>query len=123
MPKSKLTKKKFNTVFAKWEKAIKAPEIASCSNPKAYTEIKQYKDIIKLGKEALPFILEKIEGGVFFMNEAALKISRKKIDTLVATEKKIPIKKRMKVLATRKRVFLSEQDKSKLILKYIKIAE
>jgi len=123
MPKSKLTKKRFDAVFAKWEKAIKVPEIAISSNPKSYTDIKQYKDIVKLGKEALPFVLEKVKKGVFFMNEAALKLSRKKFDTLVAAEKKIPLKKRLKVLATRKKVFLSEQDKSKLILKHIKMPD
>jgi hypothetical protein len=123
MPKSKLTRRRFDAVFAKWEKAIKAPEIAVSSNPKSYTDIKEYKDIIKLGKDALPFVMDKIKGGVFFMNEAALKLSRKKMGDLVAAEKKIPLKKRMKVLTTRKKVFLSEQDESKLILKHIKMPE
>lgn len=123
-PRATITKREFEVVFKRWEAAIQAPKIAMHSDPSAYTGIKEYRDIVKLGKAALPYIVEKLEQGVFLMNEAALRISRKKLEDIMKSEKVRSAKKfakpRTRSDRAPKRVFLSEQEKSALILMYLK---
>ncbi len=119
MDKSKKTKEQFDALYAEWEKVIQDPKIQLSSRPQDYTDNEPYRKIVKLGKDALPFILEKLEQGVFFMNEAALKITGTTLDKIIAEEKKKPVKARVDFLAEKTPELLSEQQKSKLILKSI----
>ncbi len=119
MEKSKKTKEQFDALYAEWEKVIQDPKIQISSRPQDYIDNEPYRKIVKLGKDALPFILEKMEQGVFFMNEAALKITGNTVDKIIAEEKNKPAKARMDFLAEKIPEFLSEQQKSKLILKSI----
>ncbi|MFZ3059738.1 MAG: hypothetical protein WA102_08355 [Candidatus Methanoperedens sp.] len=119
MEKSKKTKEQFDALYAEWEKVIQDPKIQISSRPQDYTDNEPYRKIVKLGKDALPFILEKMENGVFFMNEAALKITGTTVDNIIEEEKKKPAKARVEFLAEKIPGFLSEQQKSKLILKSI----
>jgi hypothetical protein len=120
MEKSKKIKEQFDALYAEWEKVIQNPKIQISSRPQDYTDNEPYRKIVKLGKDALPFILEKMELGVFFMNEAALKITGTTVDKIVEEEKKKPAKARLDFLAEKIPEFLSEQQKSKLILKSIR---
>jgi len=55
------------------------------------------------------------------MNEAALELSGTKIDELVEEEARKPLRKRVQFLAKKEKpAFLSEQQKSELILKNLK---
>lgn len=119
MEKSKKIKEQFDALYAEWEKAIQDPKIQISSRPQDYTDNEPYRKIVKLGKDAMPFILEKMELGVFFMNEAALKITGTTVDKIIEEEKKKPAKARLDFLAEKIPEFLSEQQKSKLILKSI----
>ena len=119
MKESKKIKEKFDRLYAEWEEAIQNPKIQSSSRPEDYLENEPYRKIVKLGKDALPFILEKMEQGVFFMNEAALKIAGKNLDKIIEEESGKPARERVKFLAKEAPAFLSEQQKSQLILKHI----
>lgn len=114
-----LESEQFDALYAEWEKVIQDPKIHISSRPQDYINNEPYRGIVKLGKDALPFILEKIDHGVFFMNEAALKITGKSLDKIIEEEKKKPAKARLDFLAEKIPEFLSEQQKSKLILKSI----
>ncbi len=118
MEKSKNIKEQFDALYAEWEKVIQDPKIQSSSRPKDYINNEPYRKIVKLGKDVLPFLLEKMDKGVFFMNEAALKIAGDNLDRIIFEETKKPVKDRMDFLAEKPK-FLSEQQKSKLILKYL----
>ena len=122
MPKSERIKKKFDALYAKWQKVIRDPKIQMSSRPKDYTDNEPYREIVKLGKDALPLVVEKMEKGVFLMNQAALEISGLDLDKLVAKEKKQPAKKREAFLAKKPPKFLSENQKSKLIAKYARLS-
>jgi hypothetical protein len=54
------------------------------------------------------------------MNEAALRVAEISSDTIIEEEKKKPASERVDFLAEKIPEFLSEQQKSKLILKYIR---
>jgi len=124
MEKSNKIKEQFDALYAEWEKVIQDPKIQVSSRPQDYIDNEPYREIVKLGKDALPFILKKIEQGVFFMNQAALAIIKYNIDEIIKEEKKKPLDKRVDFFAVKKAEeipeFLSEQQKSKLILKYLR---
>ena len=119
MNKLKELKENFDSLYAEWEKVIQDPKIQLSSRPQDYVNNEPYNQIVKLGKDALPFIIEKIEHGIFFMNEAALKIADINIDTVIEEENKKKPEKRLYFLTEKTPEFLSEQQKSDLILKYI----
>lgn len=119
-----VTKRQFEAAYRKWKKAIKDPEIMVSSRPQDYTDIKEFKALVKLGKGALPFILEKIEAGEFLLNGAALKLARTKMERIVAKEREIPARKRVRFMAKAKiPAFLSEQQKAELIVKHLRAGE
>ena len=120
MEKSKKIKEQFDALYAEGEKAIQDPKIQFSSRPQDYIDNKPYREIVKLGKDILPFILEKIEQGLFFMNQAALEVAGIRLDKIILEEKEKPAKERLDFLAKKIPEFLSEQQKSKLILKYIR---
>lgn len=123
MEKSKKIKERFDALYEEWVKVIQDPKVQASSRPQDYIDNEPYREIVKLGKDALPFILEKIEQGVFFMNQAALAITNSSLDEIIKEEKKKPPAKRVDFFAVKKAEempkFLSEQQKSKLILKYL----
>ena len=123
MEKSKKIKEQFDALYSEWEKVIQDPKIQVSSIPQDYIDSEPYSKIMELGEDVLPFILEKIEQGVFFMNQAALAITKRNINDIIKEEKKKPLNKRINFFAVKKAEempeFLSEQQKSKLILKYL----
>ncbi len=120
MATSGTIKQKFDELYQAWEAAISKPPIAFSSRPRDYTDIEPYRRIIALGKDALPFVLEKLEQGVFFMNEAALQLGEVSMDDVIAAERAKPPGKRMPALAQGAPAFLSEQQKARLILGHLR---
>jgi hypothetical protein len=95
-------KEKFDALFADWEKVIKNPKIQLSSRPQDYTNNESYCEIVRLGRDALPFIIEKLEQGVFFLNQAVVEVASINMDEIIGRE----------------RHFLSEQEKSTLLVKW-----
>lgn len=119
MEKLEKVKEQFDALYEEWEKVIQDPKIQFSSRPQDYIDNEPYREIVKLGKEALPFILEKIGEGVFFMNQAASEVAGIHLDRIIEEENKKPARERVDFLAEKIPEFLSEQQKSKLILRYI----
>jgi hypothetical protein len=119
MGNSKDVKERFDTLYAEWEKLIQDPRIQISSNPLDYIDNEPYRGIVKLGKDVLPLILEKIEEGVFFMNQAVLEVAGIDLNEIIEEESKKPADARVPFMAKEKPAFLSEQQKSELILKHI----
>ncbi|MDJ0631130.1 MAG: hypothetical protein QNJ44_22930 [Rhodobacter sp.] len=113
-------REEFDRLFAEWEERIRDPKIQASSRPKDYVEVEQYRAIVDLGKDALPLVLEKIADGVFLMNQAALEISGMDEEEIVARERKLPQKDRTGFAAEDIPRFLSEQQKSELIIRHLK---
>jgi len=120
MEKSKKIKEQFDTLYEEWEKVIQDPRIQLSSRPQDYIDNEPYREIVKLGKDALPFVSEKLEQGVFFMNQAALEIAGTQLEEIVEEENKKPSEERVSFFAEKTPEFLSEQQKSELILKHIR---
>jgi len=97
-------KKEFDTFFSEWQKAIQAPDIQLSSRPQDYTENEPYRNIVKLGKDALPLVIDKLEQGMFLLNQAVFEITGKKEEDVFGKEKRI----------------MSEQEKSKYIVEWWK---
>jgi hypothetical protein len=95
-------KEKFDFWFGQWEKTIRTPQIQLSSRPQDYRNNKPYREIINLGREVLPFVIEKVDQGVFFLNQAVVDIIGIKMEDMVDKE----------------RGFLSEQEKSTLLVKW-----
>ena len=101
---NKSIKEKFDELFAEWEKVIHDPKVQISSRPQDYINNEPYREIVKLGKEALPFIMEKLEHGVFFLNQAVVEITGIKMDEVISKDRR----------------FVSEQEKTNLIVKWLK---
>lgn len=97
-------KEKFEALFAEWEKVIQDPKIQLSSRPQDYINNEPYREIVKLGKDVLPFIIEKLEEGVFFLNQAVVEISGLKMEEIIGKEQHFP----------------SEQEKSTLLVNWWK---
>ena len=120
MPNIKQVKEEFASLYTEWEKAIKDPRIQISSRPGDYIDNEPYRKIVGLGKNALPLVMEKIDAGVFLMNQAALDIATINLDDILDKEMKLSSSKRLDFAATEMPKFLSEQQKSKLIMKHLK---
>jgi len=118
MEKTERIKGQFDTLYEEWLRVIRSPKIQMSSRPQDYTNNEPYREIVKMGRNALPFIREKIEQGEFLMNEAALKVAELDLDKIIGEEAKKPPVERLDFLSEKIPKFLSEQQKSKLILKY-----
>jgi hypothetical protein len=94
--------KKFHTLFAEWEKVIQSPEISYSSRPREYIDNEPYRSIVKMGSEVLPLLIEKLEEGVFLLNQAIIDITGAKEEVIYGKERR----------------FLSEQEKSKYLIKW-----
>lgn len=101
---NKNIKEKFDALFAEWERVIQDPKIKFSSRPQDYIDNQLYREIVKLGKDALPFIIEKLEQGVFFLNQAVVEIAGIKMEEIIGKEKRFP----------------SEQEKSALLVNWWK---
>lgn len=120
MPVSIDIKRKFDELYAEWSAAIRRPPLAFSSRPRDFTELEPYRRMVALGKDALPLVLEKLEQGVFFMNEAALKLGNCRLEELVESEKAKPVASRMAEFAEAPPKFLSEQQKARLVLGHLR---
>lgn len=56
-------KRKFVILYNQWQNYINKPEIKISSRSQDYTNCKPYKEIVKLGKPALPYLIEKLKEG------------------------------------------------------------
>lgn len=112
-------KKKFDDLYEEWQEVIRSPRIQASSNPDDYINNEPYQAIVKLGRDVLPLVLEKIKEGVFFMNQAVLDIKETDMNSLIENESKLPAGKRTVFMRTERPRFLSEQQKSEIILKHI----
>lgn len=110
----------FDRLYAEWEEHIKDLKIQLSSRPKEYVQVEPYREIVKLGKDALPFVLEKIADGVFLMNQAALELSGIDEQEILERERRLPVEDRAAFAAKEVPQFLSEQQKSELIIKHLK---
>lgn len=99
---NKEIKEKFDTLFVEWEKAIQDPRIQLSSRPRDYIDNEPYRELVKLGKDALPFVIEKLEQGVFFLNQAVADIVGMKMEDIIGKERRFP----------------SEQEKSALLVEW-----
>lgn len=100
--KNKEIKKKFDTLFAEWERVILDPKIQLSSRPRDYIDNEPYRELVRLGKDVLPFVIEKLEQGAFFLNQAVVDIAGLKMEDIVGKERRFP----------------SEQEKSTLLVKW-----
>ena len=111
--------RRFENLYAEWEELIKDPKVQISSRPRDYIDNEPYRELVKLGKEALPLVLEKIEAGVFFMNQAALEIAGSTLEEIVDKERALPDGKRLDFSKRDMPRFLSEEQKSQLIIKHL----
>jgi hypothetical protein len=95
-------KERFDALFAEWEKVILDPKVRLSSRPQDYLNNKPYREIVKLGEDVLPFIMAKLEQGIFLLNQAVVDIAGIKMEQIIGKEQQL----------------LSEQKKSDLILKW-----
>ena len=93
---------RFNELFEQWQKAIEEPNVQYSSRPQDFIDNEPYREIVALGREALPLIIDKIATGVFFFNQAVAEIEGKELVDLIGREKRFP----------------SEQEKSELLLRW-----
>ena len=97
-------KERFDKLFTEWEKAVQDSRIRLSSRPQDYINNEPYHEIVKLGRGALPFLIEKLEQGVFFFNQAIMDIAGLKMGEITVKEKRV----------------ISEQEKSRLIIEWWK---
>ncbi len=86
MNNSAKIRKKFDALYEEWQEVIQSPRIQASSNPDDYINNEPYQAIVKLGKDVLPLVLEKVKEGVFFMNQAALDIKETDMNSLIENE-------------------------------------
>ena len=119
MTNPETVREQFDRLYAEWENRIKDPKIQVSSRPQDYTNLEPYRAIVDLGPDALPLVLEKIAGGVFLMNEAALEMAGTRMEDIVVKEKVLPQTERADFAVEQVPAFLSEQQKSQLILRHL----
>ena len=119
MTNPETVREQFDRLYAEWENRIKDPKIQVSSRPQDYTNLESYRAIANLGQDALPLVLEKIAGGVFLMNEAALEMAGTRMEDIVVKEKVLPQAERADFAVEQMPSFLSEQQKSQLILRHL----
>lgn len=120
MAPTRETKERFERAYARWEQVIRDPRVQLSSRPQDYIDNEPYQEMTRLGRDALPLVLEKIEQGVFFMNEAALELAGVTLQTLADREQQLPHAQRLAFAASGIPQFPSENDKSQLILKHLR---
>ncbi len=109
---NKEIKKKFDVFFVEWEKIVESlkTQVSSSIKLKSYVDNEPYQEIVKLGKDALPLIIEKLEQGVSLLNNAFLDITGVEMDEVFGKERD--------ALNIPKFRLLSESEKSALIIEW-----
>lgn len=92
--------KRFEELFSEWQRVIRDPKIQVSSRPQDYIDNEPYRKIVGLGEKALPLVLDKLQQGVFLLNQAVLDITGKNADEIFGKE----------------RILMSEQEKSRLLV-------
>ncbi len=85
----KTTADKFEEYFQQWLEEVQKPEIMVSSDTIDYIDNKPYKKIIRLGHDALPFLMNKIAQGYFILNHAVSEITGKKISDIAPVGSKL----------------------------------
>lgn len=101
------TKEEFDVLFEKWKEAIQPPHVRASSRVQDYIDNKPYHDIVRLGEDGLPFIIKKLEQGVFFLNQAFLDVVGLRMEDIIGKDIRFP----------------SEQEKSAAIVRWWKSHE
>ncbi len=65
----------FDRLFKEWDELIHSTPLSFSSIPQDYVNTEPCKQMIELGNDALPFFIEKIEGGQFLLNNAIFQIT------------------------------------------------
>lgn len=71
-----MVEEKFYEYFNKWIKDLDKNIVNINSNSETYRESIYYEKMIELGKDALPFIIEKLDDGHFLLNHAISEITK-----------------------------------------------
>ncbi len=110
----------FDRLYEQWEQDIQHPDIQISSRPKEYIELDSYRDIVELGPDVLPLVLDKVEAGVFLMNQAALELAGLDEAEILDRERELSVDDRAAFTTADIPPFLSEQQKSELIVKHLR---
>jgi hypothetical protein len=73
-PKSDEVKRKFDLYYASWMKECERPEVVTSSQSYTYTNLSSFRNIVALGRPALPYLKEKMEKGNFLLAYAVIEI-------------------------------------------------
>lgn len=95
-------REKFDSLFLQWKEAIQDPKVQFSSRPRDYIDNDPYREIVKLGRDALPFIIEKLKEGEFFLNQAVVDITSVNMAEIISEERR----------------FASEQEKSTMLIEW-----
>ncbi|MBF0483075.1 MAG: hypothetical protein HQL25_00050 [Candidatus Omnitrophica bacterium] len=79
-------KKQFDGYYSQLLEYRKDPKIQLSSNPAVYNDCEAFRKIVETGKVFLPFIVEEIKKGDFFLNQAMEEITGIKSTSLKNTD-------------------------------------
>lgn len=79
------TETKFVEYFEKWKKELEQDSNVFGSNTTNLRNTHDYKNMIKLGKQALPYLIQKLREGYFLLNDAVSDITKIDIRELMQT--------------------------------------
>lgn len=66
----------FSEYFDKWQKEIEHKSYSLSSSSADYCNTDSYKNMIRMGKRALPHLMQKLDEGHFLLNDAVSQITR-----------------------------------------------
>lgn len=69
-------KEKFDEAYSRWLEFRKSPGVRLSGNPADYTKTKAFEEIVGLGAEVIPLLMEKITQGDFFARKAVERMSQ-----------------------------------------------
>ncbi len=84
------TKGEFDLLFEQWKEAIQAPHVQASSRTQDYIDNEPYHDIVRLGEDGLPFVIEELEQGIFFFNQAFLDVVGLGIEDIIGKDIRFP---------------------------------
>jgi hypothetical protein len=65
----------FQRCYEEWQGHVRRPEVRISSRTEDYLRCPAFEKIVELGEPALPFIMEKLRQGDFFLHHAAGRIT------------------------------------------------
>jgi len=74
-PSELALKKEFDAKFLAWQNHCEQIAISVRSDTSSRTNTEEYRALIAMGTPALPLLMEKLEAGEFFLNDAVKKIT------------------------------------------------